>query len=61
MSFTTAARTKALTAIFVTLLVFAGAPLATAQVQSVDPNSALGAAQQTAAKQAPKVPTQPQE
>ena len=64
MSFTIAARTKALTAIFVTLLTVLSAPVAVAQVKSVDPNSALGtvpqtATQQTAARQVPPAPAQP--
>jgi hypothetical protein len=54
MSFTIAARTKALTAIFATLLTVLSAPIAVAQVKSVDPNSALGAAPQTAAPAQPK-------
>ena len=60
MSFTIVARTKALTAIFVTLLTLLSAPVAVAQVKSVDPNSALGAApQQTAARQVPPATAQP--
>ncbi len=61
MSLNTAMRIKTLTAIFAGLLAFAGAPLATAQVKSVDPNSALGTAQQTAARQTPTAPTPPQD
>lgn len=64
MSFTIAARTKALTAIFAALLTVLSAPIAVAQVKTVDPNNALGAApqttaQQTAARQVPPAPAQP--
>jgi hypothetical protein len=64
MLFNSAPRAKALTASFAALLTVLITPIASAQVKSVDPNSALGTApqakaQQTAARQAPNVPTQP--
>jgi hypothetical protein len=59
MLFTSAPRAKALTTSFAALLTFLIAPLASAQVKSVDPNSALGAAQQTASRQTTAPPAQP--
>jgi hypothetical protein len=61
MSLIIAMRIKALTAFILALLAFAAAPLATAQVKSVDPNSALGTAQQTAATPTPAAPSQPKD
>jgi hypothetical protein len=61
MLFNSVPRAKALTASFAALLTFLIAPLAFAQVRSVDPNSALGTApqakaQQTAARQTATLP-----